>query len=827
MLPVRRSPFTFPAGRRAKWIVFAIWFLAIFIASGPANLPGKFEDAESNEATSYLPGSAESTDTLDATESLQNGELAPAVIVYRREAGLTAADHRTIVEDVDAMTRERFPGVVADGETAAAGGKESSEAADTAAAARSESRLGSSESSGPVCAGPTTPVPGQPTDYDPFVGPVCSADGKAAIVTAYIAGNGEGDRILDPVKAWRDEISDPGGGLEVKITGGAGFSADAIEVFESIDSTLLLAALSLVIFLLILIYRSPFFFLIPLAAVVFAETLSRSIGYGVSELGVTINGQSSSIMSVLVLGAGTDYALLLVARYREELHHTVDRHEAMRTALASAGPAIFASAATVIAALLCLMLAEVEGTAGLGPIAAIGIACAALSMLTLLPALLTIFGRRAFWPFVPHTPETAPKTEEVSERARRSIVEGSGLAALARVILACLVVIFPPVLVLVLLNWLLRRLSGRRIPSLIVGPLDRAVFTPYEVRRHRLEHAADATHGFWKRVGDRVAVNPRRVMVGAIAVLLVFCAGFALFSTELTAEDSYRTEVESVEGQYLLDKSFPSGTTALTDVVVENQGEVPAVRRAVAAVEGVEAVSGPVAQGPPGTLVQATLEPNPYSTEAFELIEPIREAAHETAPATLVGGPSAIEFDVRDAAARDSLVIPPIVLVVVLLILIGLLRAVVAPLILIGTVILSFLAALGVGYFVFDVVFGFPGSDPSLPLFAFVFLVALGVDYNIFLIARAREETIRHGSKQGILRALAVTGAVITSAGIVLAGTFSVLASLPLTFLTEIGFVVAFGVLLDTFLVRSILVPAIALTLGDKFWAPSQLSKRS
>jgi RND superfamily putative drug exporter len=813
---VRGSLFTFAAGRRTKWIVFAIWFLAIFVAAGPANLPGKFADAESNEATSYLPGSAESTDALDATEALQNGELAPAVIVYRRESGLTAADRRAIVADVEAMTRERFPGVVADGETAAAGGE---------GGGSEEAPAAAPEGLSPACGGPTKEVPGQPAEYAPFVGPLCSADGKAAIVTAYIAGNGEGERILDPVKFWRGEISDPGGGLEVKITGGAGFSADAIEVFEGLDATLLLAALSLVVFLLIVIYRSPFFFLIPLAAVVFAETLSRSIGYGVSELGVTINGQSSSIMSVLVLGAGTDYALLLVARYREELHRTVDRHEAMRTALASAGPAIFASAATVIAALLCLMLAKVNGTAGLGPIAAIGIACAALSMLTLLPALLTIFGRRAFWPFVPHTPETGPTPEGVSERARRRIVEGGATGALARVIVASLLVLV--LLPLVLVNWILRRLSGRRIPSLIVGPLDRAVFTPYEVRRRRLEHAADATHGFWKRVGDRVAAGPQRVMLGAIAVLLACCAGFAFFSTELTAEDSYRTEVESVEGQHLLDKSFPSGATAPTDIVVEDPSEVEPVRRSVARVDGVEAVSQPVAEGPPGVLVQATLEPNPYSTEAFELIEPIREAAHEVAPATLVGGPSAIEADVRDAAGRDSLVIPPIVLVVVFLILIGLLRAVVAPLILVGTVILSFLAALGVGYFAFELIFGFPGSDPSLPLFAFVFLVALGVDYNIFLIARAREETIRHGSEQGILRALAVTGAVITSAGIVLAGTFSVLASLPLTFLTEIGFVVAFGVLLDTFLVRSILVPAIALTVGDNFWAPSELSRRA
>jgi RND superfamily putative drug exporter len=816
MRTVRGSFFTFAAGRRAKWIVFAIWFLAIFIAAGPAKLPEKFEDAESNEATSYLPGSAESTKALKATESLQNGEIAPAVIIFRRESGLTAADHRTIVEDVGKMTSgERFPGVVADGETAAAGGKRPD----------SEAAAAAPKSLPPGCATPTQAVPGQPAGYAPFVGPVCSPDGKAAIVTSYIKGNGEGERILDPVKYWREQIDDPPPGLEVKVTGGAGFSADAIEVFEGINGTLLLAAVSLVIFLLIVIYRSPMFFLIPLIAVLFAETLSRSIGYGVSELGVTINGQSSSIMSVLVLGAGTDYALLLVARYREELHRTVDKHEAMRTALASAGPAIFASAATVIAALLCLTIAKVNGTSGLGPIAAIGIACAALSMLTLLPALLTIFGRRAFWPFVPHTEQTAPQASEVSERARRRIVDGSAFGALARVVLACLLIIIPPILLLVLLNWLLRRLSGRRIPSLIVGPLDRAIFTPYEIRRHNLEHAADATHGFWARVGNRVAVSPTRIMGGAIVVLLILCCGFATFSTDLTSEDSYRTEVESVEGQHLLDKSFPSGATALTDIVVANRADVPAVRRAVAEVEDVETVSGPVSEGPPGTLIQATLAISPYSTEAFDLVEPVREAAHEVAPSTLVGGPTAVEFDVRDAAGWDSIVIPPIILVVVFLILMGLLRAVVAPLILIGTVILSFLAALGVGYFFFDVVFGFPGSDPSLPLFAFVFLVALGVDYNIFLIARAREETIKHGSREGILRALAVTGAVITSAGIVLAGTFSVLAVLPLTFLTELGFVVAFGVLLDTFLVRSILVPALALSVGDKFWWPSALSK--
>lgn len=815
---MRGTYFTFPAGRKSKWIVFAAWILVFFGVSA-ANLPGKFEDAESNEATSYLPGSAESTKALSATEELQDGELATAVIIYRRADGLTSADFKQIEADVGEMAAKKFTGVLGDGETAASGGK-------------SNGGPGAEAGLPPGCGSSTTTVPGQPSDYAPFVGPVCSEDGNAAIVTAYINAEGEGDRIVDPVKYWRDVIEDSEGsegalsdGLEAKITGGAGFSADAIEVFEGINGTLLLAAVSLVIFLLIVIYRSPIFLFIPLIAVIFAEVLSRSIGYGVSELGVTINGQSSSIMSVLVLGAGTDYALLLVARYREELHRTADKYEAMRTALTSAGPAIFASALTVIAALLCLLIAKVNGTSGLGPIAAIGIACAALSMLTLLPALLTIFGRRAFWPFVPHTPETAPRAEAMPGWSRRNIVDGGALRALFFVVLACVLLVIPLVLLVVLINWLLRVLTGKRIPSLFEHTFDRLVFTPYEVRRHKLEHASDATHGVWARLGRRIAISPRRVMFGTIAVLVILCAGFASFSTDLTSEDTYREEVESVEGQDLLNLSFPSGTTAPTDIVVANPGEVAAVTEAVEGVNGVEAVSPPVAAGPPGVLVQATLEPNPYSTEAFDLIDPIRDAAHGAEPESLVGGPTAVEFDVRDAAGWDSIVIPPIILLVVFLILIGLLRALVAPLVLIGTVILSFLAALGVGYFFFDVVFGFPGSDPSLPLFAFVFLVALGVDYNIFLIARAREETEKHGSEQGILRALAVTGGVITSAGIVLAGTFSVLAVLPLTFLTELGFVVAFGVLLDTFVVRSILVPAIALSLGDRFWWPSALSR--
>jgi RND superfamily putative drug exporter len=817
----RRSLFAIAAGRRSKWVVFLVWIVGIFIAAGPAQLPTKFADAENNESTSFLPGDAESTKALTATEDLQGGELAPAVIVYERRSGLTPADRQKIQEDVERLTTKRFPGVVPDGATAAAGGEAG----------------GSSEGPAPEggqpptdqgalpegCGGPTTTIPGQPEDYAPFVGPVCSEDGRAAIVTAYIKGNGEGDTILDPVQFWRDTVSDPGGGLQVKITGGAGYGADAIEIFESINGTLLLAAVTLVIVLLILIYRSPIFLFVPLAAVIFAEILARSLGYGLSELGVTINGQSSSIMSIMVLGAGTDYALLIVARYREELHHTLDRHEAMAAAMRSAGPAVLASAATVIAALFCLTIAKVNGTSGMGPIVAMGVACAALSMLTLLPALLTIFGRRAFWPFVPHSTEWLAPEGVQAGRMRRRIADGPRVPALLLVIGASLIVLL--LLPLVLLNSLLHKATRGLIPSFIVGPLDRNVFKPYELRRFRHEHLADETHGFWKRVGDWVAKQPRRVAIVSTAVLLVLCCGLAFFSTDLTTNDSYTTKVESVEGQEILSRHFPAGASAPVDIVVPGEEDVPAVRSAVARVDGVEAVTGPVARGDSGVLIQGVIEPEPYSTEAFDLIDPIRDAAHGAAEGTLVGGASAVEFDVREAAAWDSAVIPPIVLVVVFVILALLLRALVAPLVLIGTVILSFLAALGVGYFAFDVFFDFPGSDPSLPLFAFVFLVALGVDYNIFLVARAREESIKHGTRDGILRALAVTGGVITSAGIVLAGTFSVLAVLPLVFLTEIGFIVAFGVLLDTFLVRSVLVPALVLLIGPRVWWPSALAR--
>ena len=485
--------FTIPGRPGAKWIVALAWFLLVFGAFA-ANLPGKFSDAEENESTSFLPGDAESTKALQATERLTRGEQAPIVVVYRREGGLTPADQRTIAQDREAFNALR---------------EEKQRDGDPAIATAFRN---------------TTPLSE----------PRLSADGTSAIVTGSITANGESETIIEPVTEARDLISDPGGGLEAKVTGGAGFSADAIKVFENINGTLVGAAFLLVLVLLILIYRSPIFWLIPLGAVGFAEIATRAIGYGLTEAGVTVNGQSSSILSVLVLGAGTDYALLLVARYREELRRHQNRHEAMALALRNAGPAIFASGLTVIAALLCLSLAEVNGTSGLGPIGALGIAVAMVSSLTLLPALLVIFGRRAFWPFIPR-------------------YGGSG---------------------------------------------------------------ADETHGAWRRVAERVAAKPRRVWIGTTALLVVFSLGILNFNDGLTQGNSFRGEVESVQGQELLAQAFPAGANAPTEVFVPDRNRVAAVTSAVRQAPGVADVQ-PGAEGASGVVLNATLEVPPFSTEGF------------------------------------------------------------------------------------------------------------------------------------------------------------------------------------------------------------------
>jgi RND superfamily putative drug exporter len=688
---VLRRLATLPAGRVGKFVVLVAWLAIAVGASGPA---GRFEDAQTNESTSYLPGGAESTRALAQIERFQEGqgERADAVIVYRRDGGLTAADRAAIAAHRASLNRDRPPATGAVG----------------------------------------PPIP--------------SEDGTEALLIAPVTvERGESDLLIDAVDDIRERVERAPAGLEVAVTGGAGYSRDAIAVFEGIDTTLLYATAAIVFVLLVLIYRSPIFWILPLVSVGFAEVTVRAVGYALAESGVVVNGQSAGILLVLVFGVGTDYALLLVSRYREELRRTEDRHASMGVALRRAGPTVLASGLTNICALLVLALAEVNGTAGLGPIGAVGVAVALVAMLTVLPALLVLCGRGAFWPFIP---------------------------------------------------------------------------------RYRPDAGIPEERGRWRGLGDRIRRRPRPIWVGTIAALLVLMGGLFAFSTDLTSANSFRGDVEAVRGQELLARAFPAGASAPTDVIVPDPARATAVESALRRVPGVSAVRQ-VERGAPGARLAVTLDPDPYSTDAFALVPDLRAAARRAGgEGTLVGGPTAVEHDVREASERDLALLPPIVLIVIVVIIGILLRAVVAPLLLLATVALSFLAALGASTVVFDRVFGFPGQDAGLPLFGFIFLVAVGVDYNIFLMARVREEAARHGTAEGMIRGLAVTGAVITSAGLVLAGTFSVLGVLPLVFMTEIGFLVAFGILLDTLLVRSVLVPALVMELGDRVWWPSRLGRR-
>ena len=680
-----------PGGRRTKFAVVGVWLVVLF-ALGP--LAGKFEDAQENDPADYLPAKAESVQAIEVLEEFPSGDIANAITVFYRADGLDDADLAAIDETAAAVNSDRREGV------------------------------GETES------------------------PIISEDRSAALlitpITVEDGTNEAGELLVDATDDIKAQLGDLPAGLEAKVTGPAGFSADAIDVFDSIDGTLLYATALLVLILLIIIYRSPIFWLIPFFSVILAEITSRGMGYLLAEAGVTVTGQSGGILPVLVFGAGTDYALLLVSRYREELRRHEDKHDAVRVAMRKAGPAIVASAATVMAALLTLSLAEVTGTAGLGPIGALGVGLAMVSMLTILPALLAITGRRAFWPFIPRV--------------------GSA--------------------------------------------------------------GADETHGAWSRIAAWVGRGPRRVWIGTGALLLVLCLGLTQLNSDLTSGNGFRNDVDSVEGQELVEQAFPAGGSSPTNVVVTDEAKLDAVRDATAGAPGVAELSPIEEQGPTGVKLELTLDQDPLSTEGFDLIPGIREAAHGAGgDDVLVGGPTAEEFDLRESAARDNRLIVPIALVVVFIILAALLRAVIAPLVLIGTVILSYGAALGIATFFFENVFDFPGIDPTLPLFAFIFLVALGIDYNIFLMARVREETLAHGTRQGTLRGLAVTGTVITSAGIVLAGTFSALAVLPLVTLTQIGFTIAIGVLIDTFVVRTLLVPALVLEIGDRVWWPSALSR--
>ncbi len=671
-------------GRVTKWIVLLAWLVAVV---GLGTFSAKLSEVQNNEAASWLPSNAESTRALEKLEPFQDPDAIPTVLVYEKGSGLTPADLAAAEAQVAEL--RALDGV--EGEV---------------------------------------------------VGPIPSADGQAAqtVVTFNFGKNGWEDM---PATADRLREIAAIDGVQIYVAGSGGQAADSFEAFAGIDSTLLLAALGVVIVILLFTYRSPVLWLLPILSVVAALATSMGLVYFLAKYaGLTVNGQSQAILSILVIGAGTDYALLLVARYREELRRHRDRHEAMAFALHRAAPAILASAATVAIGMLCLLFAEMSSTAGLGPVAAIGIVVTFLVMVTLLPALLVVFGRWMFWPMRPSFGSPEP-----------------------------------------------------------------------------------TQRGLWAKVGQWIVVRPRKVWALTGALLLVACLGLVrLDANGLATDETYTKDFGSVLGQQvLMDHGLVDASNPI--MVAANADRATEVARALAGVAGIEQPSEPVARGGVAFLT-AAIPGDPASQDAFDRVEATRAAVSQVDGAdALVGGFSAIYLDTKIASTRDGLVIIPIILAVVLLILVLLLRALTAPLILIATVVLSFGAALGISTLLFEYVFGFAGADASFPLFAFVFLVALGIDYNIFLMTRVREETLHSGTRRGSLTALTSTGGVITSAGVVLAATFLVLGTLPLVFLAELGVTVALGVLLDTMIVRSVLVTAINLDLGGRIWWPSSLDR--
>ena len=675
-----------PAGGWTKWLVAGFWVVVLVVAFP---LSSKLTGAEKNDASAWLPADAESTKVLDVQARFQSPNIYPAVVVYERAAGLTAADRAKAAADA-----RRFGGVHG-------------------------------------------VVPGQ------VIGPIQSADGKAIQTVLQVNLGSQGwngaAKAADSIRAIAASNAN---GLAFHITGPLGNAADNSKVFKGIDSTLLYSALAVVIVILLITYRSPVLWLLPVISSGVALITAQAVIYLLAvHAGLTVNAQSAGILDVLVFGASTDYALLIVARYREELRRHDRRHLAMAEALRRAGPAIIASAATVVVALLTLFAAELNSTKDLGPVLAIGVAVGVLAMITLLPALLVTFPRGIFWPSRPSYGSAEP-----------------------------------------------------------------------------------TARGLWARVGWSIAPRPRMIWITTVVVLGVLALGLTgLKADGLTSAQGFRGHPDSVIGESVLARHFDAGAGEPV-IVIGNESAVVPLRAAFTATRGIAAVMPSAARAGQAYL-EGTLTSPPDSQAAYTTIDRVRSAVHAIPGADAeVGGTTAINLDVARASAHDRNLIIPLILIVVFLILGLLLRSLVAPLILTATVVLSFAAALGVSSFFFNHVFGFGGADTAFPLFVFVFLVALGIDYNIFLMTRVREEANRRDARRGALAGLAATGGVITSAGFVLAGTFAVLATIPATFLTELGFAVAFGILLDTIIVRSVLVTALNLDLGRWMWWPSRLA---
>ncbi|ADP80022.1 MMPL family transporter [Pseudofrankia inefficax] len=725
------------SGRRRPWFVYAFGLAALvvfLIGGGGFQFQGKLSQVQKNDNASYLPGSAESTKVDKESQKFQNIATIPGFIIYQRAGGLTGPDKAKIAAD-----RVKF-------------GKVQGVAADQV---------------------------GQPQ--------FSKNDSVASTSVPLIGKNGDtevnGDDLSKTEKAVIDVAkADLPAGLVVHSAGPGGLLVAFIDAFGGLDGQLLLAAGLVVIIILLVVYRSPVLWFFPLFSAALALGVSSLVIYPLAKHGaLTLTGQSQGILSVVVIGAGTDYALLLVSRYREELHNYRGRIDAMMAAWRGAAPAIAASGLTVILGLLCLSLGELNSNKSLGPVCAIGVACTVVMMLVFLPVFLVVVGRWVFWPRIP-----------------------------------------------------------------------------------RFDNHADvATHGVWSRFATRLEKRSRLGWIGT-AVLLLICVAFlpTLKTGGLSTLDTFTTQPDAIVGQKIYDANFDAGAGAPA-VITAKADKAAAVIAAVSKIPGVDTKPGSVcieadyakigelvrsgavtpaqlassASCPPASL---QVRPSPdgrividaaiiyrYDTKQAETtVLNIRTAAHAVPGAeALVGGSTAVNHDVNAASRHDRDLVIPIVLLVILIVLGLLLRALVAPLLLIVTVVLSFAAALGVSAVVFNHVLDFANADPAYPLFSFVFLVALGIDYNIFLMTRVREETLTHGTRAGITRGLAVTGGVITSAGVVLAATFAVLAVLPLVTLAEIGFTVAFGVLLDTIIVRSILVPSLSHEIGKRIWWPSKLAR--
>lgn len=709
-----------------KWVKIALPSLAIVVWMAAAAIGGpyfgKIGDVSSTDLSTFLPDSAESTKVNEDLSKFRDQKNIPVLAVFDKNDVQLTDEQRGNIRTV-------------------------------------ANELGKVEGVQPGVAPP-----------------VVSRDGKAAFIIIPLDSGGDFKNIFAGLT---EKLNAANLSVDYKLTGPASFARDLQGAFAGIDGTLLLVALAAVFVILLVVYRSPFLPVIVLVTAMAALSVAIVIVYQLAQSGlIELNGQVQGILFILVIGAATDYSLLYIARYREELHRFEAAWAATKAAVKASYEPILAAGGTVAAGLMCLLFSDLGSNKALGPVGGIGIALSVIAALTFLPACLLLLGRFGFWPRTPHYDPDASNES------------------------------------------------------------------------YRVQHSV------WKKIGDLIGRHPRRIWMGSLVVLLVACLGF----TQLKAQGVSQSELilgysEAREGQKVLDKHFAAGSGSPTYIVVGQQN----IEKVVAALDvndkisavsafSDNSVSGSLPLGKYKTSLQATGQIAPFvnatpkivegkamlqvtlndpadSLAARQTIVAIRKDIKQVDQEALVGGVSAVQYDTNQASLRDQKVLIPLILVAITLILMMLLRSVVAPIILLLTTVVSFGATLGISALLFNHLWHFPGADPSVVIFGFVFLVALGIDYNIFLMTRVREETLRLGVRAGTIKGLVVTGAVITSAGIVLAATFAALSVIPILFLAQIAFVVAFGVLLDTILVRSLLVPSLTLELGKAMWWPSRRMK--